>query len=209
MTKTKKKALLITGAVVAFVALCVAGVWLALPSVSFGFAREVPPEERQHRLEYLAAAEKWLGCRESDGSHQPIIDLYNGHEPLAQGYLVQYTDQWCATFVSAAAIAAGRTDIIPTECGCQRQIGLFQKLGRWQEDDGYVPLPGDIIYYSGAGGIGDNTGWSDHVGIVVGTWGPFIKTIEGNYGNRVTYRYIPINAANIRGFALPDYASVA
>ena len=117
-------------------------------------------------------------------------------------------DNWCAAFVSVAAIQSGLTDIIPTECGCQRQIGLWQELGQWEEDDSYEPLPGDIIYYSsGAPLFGDNTKWSDHVGIVVGTWHGWIKVIEGNYGDMVAYRYIPINAVNIRGYATPDYAS--
>ncbi len=28
---------------------------------------------------------------------------------------------------------AGMTDIIPTECGCEKHIELFKKLGAWQE----------------------------------------------------------------------------
>ena len=92
-------------------------------------------------------AESYLGCQESDGSHEAIIDLYNAHEPLAQNYTVQYTDSWCAAFVIAVSIRCGLTDIIPTECSCERLIGLFGELGRWQEDDNYTPLPGDIIFY--------------------------------------------------------------
>lgn len=60
----------------------------------------------------------WIGCKESDGSHKAIIDVYNSHTPLARSYKVQYTDAWCATFVSACSIKAGYTDILPTECGC-------------------------------------------------------------------------------------------
>ena len=175
---------------------------------TYGFAREVPEAERQLRLKLVEAAQSWLGSNEADGSHQAIIDLYNGHTPLAQGYTVQYDDQWCATFVSASAIEAELTQIIPTECGCQRQIGLFQKLGTWQEDDAHIPLPGDIIYYSrnNKDNINDCTAWSDHVGIVVGTSDSWIKVIEGNYGDRVDYRYIKADATIIRGYAVPDYS---
>lgn len=172
----------------------------------YGFAREVSPQEQALRLEFVETAVEWLGCNESDGSFKPIIDIYNAHEPLAQSYKVKYTDQWCATFVSAVAIQCDLTDIIPTECGCQRQIGLFQALGCWQEDDSYLPLPGDIIYYcTDDNGVGDCTAWSNHVGIVVGTWGSSIKVIEGNYGSAVRYRYVNANAKTIRGFALPDF----
>ena len=177
-------------------------------SLKYGFAREVSTEEQTLRLSLVQAAEGWLGCKEADGTHKPIIDLYNAHEPLAQGYTVKYTDQWCATFVSAAAITAELTDIIPTECGCERQIGLFQDLGRWEEKDTYLPQPGDYIYYAwDEYAVGDCTGWADHVGIVAGTWGPFIKVIEGNKGDSVSCRYITRWDLDIRGYSLPDYAS--
>ena len=176
----------------------------------YGFAREIPEEEQLLRLKLVETAESWLNCNEQDGSHRPIIDLYNQYEPLAEGYEVQYDDQWCATFVSAAAIQAELTQIIPTECGCQRQIGLFQNLGSWEEADDYLPLPGDIIYYcrNNKDNINDCTGWSDHVGIVVGTNGKRIKVIEGNYGDAVGYRYLPANALIIRGYAIPDYSQL-
>lgn len=176
----------------------------------YGFARELPEAEQLLRLKLVETAENWLGSNEQDGSHQPIIDLYNDHEPLAQGYTVQYDDQWCATFVSASAIEAGLTQIIPTECGCQRQIKLFQALNTWEEADDYLPLPGDIIYYcrNNKELTQDCTGWSDHVGIVVGTNGNRIKVIEGNYGNRVDYRYLAADALIIRGYAIPDYSQL-
>lgn len=179
-------------------------------NLTYGFAREVPEAEQKLRLKLVETAESWLGSNEQDGSHEPIIDLYNQHEPLAQGYTVQYDDQWCATFVSAAAIEAGLTQIIPTECGCQRQIGLFQNLGTWEEADDYIPLPGDIIYYcrDNKDMISDCTDWSDHVGIVVGTNGKRIKVIEGNYGDKVDYRYLRADALIIRGYAVPGYSQL-
>ena len=173
----------------------------------YGFAREVSEREQQLRLSLVEAAESWLGSNEQDDSHRAIIDLYNQHEPLAQNYLVKYDDQWCATFVSASAIKAGLTSIIPTECGCQRQIDLLKELGAWEEADDYLPLPGDIIYYcrSNLDLTNDCTAWSDHVGIVVGTSGNRIKVIEGNFGDKVDYRYLQVNAMIIRGFGVPQY----
>ena len=85
--------------------------------------------------ELIAQARAWIGCRESDGSHRKIIDIYNSHRPLARGYAVRYTDAWCAAFVSACAIRTGMTDIIPTECGCGEMVKLFRRLGEWDEND--------------------------------------------------------------------------
>lgn len=206
MKKNLRKIILAVTATVLLIALCAGILWLYIRHTDYGFARTVSDAEAARRAQVVTTAEQWLGSNESDGSHQKIIDLYNSHTPLAQGYEVQYSDNWCATFVSAVAIELGITDIIPTECGCQRQIGLFQDLGCWVEDDDYVPLPGDIIYYCMDNrSSGDCTGWSDHVGIVVGTSGRRLKVIEGNYSNQVTYRYLPIGHSTIRGYAVPNY----
>ena len=173
----------------------------------WGFYRKVSQEEAGNRMRLVSIAENWLGCNEADGSHQIILDIYNAHEPLAQSYVVQPGDSWCAAFVSAAAIEAGLTDLIPTECGCERQIGLWQELGRWEEDDNTIPAPGDIIYYNwDQKKTGDNTGWSDHVGIVVGTKWPFSKVIEGNYDDQVKYRILPLWDIRIRGYGRPEFS---
>lgn len=175
----------------------------------WGFYWNISPEEQAFRLEVIQTAQEYLGAQESNGSHTRIIDLYNSHEPLAMGYQVQYTDSWCSTFVSAVAIQCGLTEIIPTECGCERHIGLFQQMGRWEENDNAIPLPGDLIFYDWDNTKpGDSTGWSDHVGIVVGTKWPFMKVIEGNKDDSVSYRILPLGDLRIRGFGKPDYGSI-
>lgn len=175
----------------------------------WGFYWKVPAQEEVLRQQVIAAAEQYLGCCEADGSHQQIIDAYNAHKPLAMGYQVQYTDSWCATFVSTIAIECKLTQIIPTECGCERQIGLFQNMGHWVENDNLIPLPGDLIYYDwDTTNPGECTGWSDHVGLVVGTKWPFIKVIEGNKDDRVDYRILILGNPHIRGYGKPDYAAM-
>ena len=173
----------------------------------WGFYWKVSPEEAALRMDVVQTAEGFLGCKEADGSHQRIVDLYNAQEVLPVGYVLQYSDSWCAAFVSAVSLRCGLTDIIPTECGCQRQIGLFQELGVWEEADDTIPLPGDLIYYDwNMEERGECTGWADHVGIVVGTKWPFVKVIEGNFQDCVGYHYLKLNDVQIRGFARPDYA---
>ena len=164
-------------------------------------------ESMSERQKILNVARSWMGYNEGDGSHRKIVDIYNAHRPLARGYKVQYSDAWCATFVSACAIKAGLTNIIPTECGCGDQVELFKKLGEWVEDDGYVPSAGDIIYYDwGDSGSGDNKGWSDHVGIVESCDGRYISVIEGNKNDAVGRRVIEVNGRYIRGFGVPKYS---
>lgn len=189
----------------------VASIILILQNLfNFGYARDVSPEEAQLRKLYIDTANQWMGANWNDGSHKAIIDIYNNHSPLAQGYAVKYRDKWCATFVSTIAIQTELTVLIPTECGCQRQIGLFSDMARWEENDDYIPLPGDIIYYSTAGAADeDNTRWSNHVGIVCGTLGNCIKVIEGNVAGTVAVRYVFIGDPTIRGYGLPDYASAS
>ena len=173
------------------------------------FSRNTSAAEQALRLELVETAKSWLGTQEGSVQHLELLDIYNTHEPLAQGYLVTPQDNWCATFSSAMAITCNLTDIVPTECGCERQVGLWQAIGRWEEDDLYRPLPGDYIYYAWDDNwkFGDCTGWSDHVGIVVGTSGPFIKVIEGNKDDAVAYRIIFRYHPEIRGYGLPDFAS--
>ena len=169
--------------------------------------------ENQLRQKVVKIAVSYLGCKEADGSHRKIIDLYNSHKPLARGYAVKYTDAWCSTFASAVAIAAGLTDIIPTECGCEKHIALFKKLGAWVENDAYVPKPGDYIFYDWQDGTNyattDNTGAADHVGIVTEVNGSTITVIEGNMSDAVGYRHIAVNGRYIRGYGVPKYASKA
>lgn len=154
----------------------------------------------------VAQAVAWLGLNEADGSHKEIVNIYNSHTPLARGYKLKTTDAWCAATVSAVAIKLGYTDIIPTEVSCQKMIALFKQMGCWDENDGRIPNPGDIIFYDwDDNSVGDNTGWSDHVGIVEEVNGKNITIIEGNYFNRVMRRYITVNGKNIRGYGVPKY----
>ena len=185
------------------------GMWIFLEYLPYGFAREVEFREKSLRETIVAAAKNWVGTQEGDFSHETILEIYNSHEPLAQSYTVTQEDNWCAAFASTVAIECSLTDIIPTECGCQRQIGLWQKLDRWEENDNYLPLPGDYIYYAWDEefSFGDCTAWADHVGIVAGTFGPIIKVIEGNWSDSVTYHYVLLGDYQIRGYGLPDYAS--
>lgn len=158
------------------------------------------------REKIIAQARSWIGCKESDGSHKQIIDVYNADKPLPRGYKVSYTDAWCATFVTACAIKGGATDIIPKECSCNKMIELFKKLGCWIENDAHVPSPGDIMFYDwDDDGKGDNKGEVEHVGIVEKVSGNTITVIEGNYKKECKRRTLDIDGKYIRGYGVPKY----
>ncbi len=157
----------------------------------------------------LNIARGWLGCNEKDNTHRQIIDVYSNNSPLARNYKVKYTDAWCATFVSACAIKAGCTDIIPTECSCNKMIELFKNIGSWQEDESVTPSSGWIIFYDWQdNGSGDNKGSSDHVGIVEKVSNGVITVIEGNKNDSVARRTIKVNGKFIRGYGVPKFNNV-
>lgn len=158
------------------------------------------------RASMIEQAQAWVGRNEADGSFKSIIDTYNSHTPLARGYELKYTDEWCAGFVSAVAIATGNTDNVPLEVSCPRMIQIAQNMGIWQESDGYVPSPADIILYDwDDNGNGDNTANPDHVGIVESVSDGVITVIEGNMSEKVGRRSLDVDGRYIRGFITPEY----
>ena len=165
--------------------------------------------ELDAREKVVDIAVSHLGQNEYDGTHRAIIDRYNTQKVLPRGYRVQYTDAWCATFVSSVALEAGFETIMPTECSCPQMVALYKALGCWVENDAYAPKPGDIIMYDWQdSGSGDNHGTPDHVGIVVSVSDGRMKIIEGNINNAVGYRSIQVDSRYIRGYCVPDYAKI-
>ena len=170
--------------------------------------------ETQARQKVVGIMQGWVGLKRSDRSHAPIIDTYNKHTPRPRGYKVSYTDAYCATTTSAAAIKAGFTDIIPVECSCYYLIEKAKAMGIWQENDAYIPAPGDEVLYDWDDGPNfattDNQGAPEHVGMVEAVSGNTIKVMEGNMsGGVVGRRNLQINGRYIRGFICPNYASKA
>jgi len=160
------------------------------------------------RQAMVAKMKSWIGKNEVDGSFREIIDIYNSHTPRARGYKLQYSDEWCAGTVSAAAIATGNTNAVPLEVSCHYMIEGAKAKGIWVENDSYVPQGGDIILYDWQdSGIGDNTGNPDHVGVVEYTSGGVIHVIEGNNGEKVARRELSVNGRYIRGFIVPKYSN--
>lgn len=151
---------------------------------------------------------QYKGIAEGSEQHKAILKVFND-SGLCTRYKMTVNDAWCATSVSSAFIASGLTGIFPcVECSCENMINLAINAGIWVENDAYVPDVGDVILYDwDDNGVGDCTGWSDHVGIVISCDGSTIRVIEGNKSNTVGYRDIAVNGKCIRGFITPHYAA--
>lgn len=160
------------------------------------------------RQKVVDLAESWVGKKESDGSYKSIIDEYNKTEPFPRSTKMQYGWAWCACTWSAIAKKLGYTAIMPIEISCYYLIEAAKKMGCWQENDAYIPSPGDAVLYDwDDNGVGDNKGNPDHVGTVtyVNKASGYMIVVEGNYSNSVKKRTLSINGKFIRGFITPKY----
>lgn len=149
----------------------------------------------------LNQARAWIGCKESNGSHKQIIDVYNSYTPLPRSYKVKYTDSWCMTFISACFIKVRLAALCPLECSCGNAITKAKEMGIWQENDDITPNVGDLIMYD----WDKKDGWPEHVGIVEAVSGNQITVIEGNKSDAVARRTIAVGNASIRGYIHPKY----
>ena len=156
----------------------------------------------------VAVMQGWIGYSEKNGKFKKIIDIYNSHPPLARGYAVKYTDEWCATTVSAAAIACGddMVELIGTECSCNEFIKIFKNKGIWIEDGTVTPKPGYIVLYAWSKSTQPNDAAANHIGIIEKVQGNTIVAIEGNKSEAVARRTFPIGWGYIRGYGAPKYS---
>lgn len=160
------------------------------------------------RERVVAEARKLLGVKEGTVEHKKLVDTYNSMPKLPRGYRLSYNDPWCAATMTYIGIVLGISHVILPECSCAKMIELYKAQGRWMEDDAYIPKPGDLVMYDWDAKSGECTGAPDHVGMVEKVEGKTITVIEGNYDNQVKRRVICVEYVKVRGYCLPDYASL-
>ena len=153
----------------------------------------------------LRAAASLVGVRGGTAAHQQLINDYNSVKPLPVGYAVKTTDDWCDIFVTTVFQREGLSGLIGRECGVERHIQIFKRLGIWNEDGTTTPKAGDIITFNWDQNTQQNNGFADHIGIVESVSNGIIHTIEGNSNNQVRRNTYRIGHGNIRGFATPRY----
>lgn len=116
-------------------------------------------------------------------------------------YGFDYRVEWCAIFVSWCANQTGNLNsAIPKFALCEDGIRWYQNRGQWAARGDTTPVAGDIIFFDW-GADGD----PDHVGIVVGSDGTNVYTVEGNSGDQVRTKSYALNSSVIFGYGLPNY----
>ena len=173
---------------------------------NLGQTRLIPQQVTDQKNRVIRAASNLVGTSTGSAAHQRMVEDYNSVKPLPVGYAVKNTDDWCDIFVTVVFQREGLSHLVGRECGVERHIQIFKKLGIWNEDGTTTPQSGDIITFNWDKDTQQNDGWADHIGIVERVENGWIHTIEGNSSNGVvrrnTYR---VGHGNIRGFARPHY----
>lgn len=107
--------------------------------------------------------------------------------------------EWCACFVSWCYGQVGLSE--PRFAGCQSQgAAWFQSHGQWGAR-GYENIaPGDAIFFDW-----DLDGGADHVGIVIGSDGSKVYTVEGNSGDACKIRSYSLTYECIKGYGLMNW----
>ena len=107
--------------------------------------------------------------------------------------------EWCACFVSWCYNQMGKSE--PRFAACQSQgIPWFQSHGQWGDRSYPNIAPGDAIFFDW-----DLDGSADHVGIVIGTDGSRVYTVEGNSGDACKVKSYPLDYACIKGYGLMNW----
>ena len=160
-----------------------------------------PRVSNGQRDRILRAAASLVGS----AAHHQLVNDYNSVRPLPVGYAVKNSDDWCDIFVTTVFQREGLSGLIGRECGVERHIQIFKRLGIWNEDGTTTPKAGDIITFNWDQNSQPNNGFADHIGIVESVSNGFIHTIEGNSNDQVRRNTYRIGHGNIRGFASPRY----
>lgn len=122
-----------------------------------------------------------------------------GGQPYWSWYGFDSRVAWCACFVSWCYNQAGVGE--PRFASCASQgIPWFQSHGQWGGRDYENLAPGDAIFFDWEG-----DGRADHVGIVIGTDGQRVYTVEGNSGNACKIKSYPLGSGKIYGYGLMNW----
>ena len=152
--------------------------------------------------ESLAGVEFVNGTRPGN---QAVVDIAKsqvgnvGGQPYWSWYGFTSRVEWCACYVSWCYGQMGLSE--PRFAACQSQgIPWFQSHGQWGGQDYANIAPGDAIFFDW-----DLDGSADHVGIVVGTDGSRVYTVEGNSGDACKIKSYSLTYECIKGYGLMNW----
>ena len=137
--------------------------------------------------------------------NQAVVDIAKsqvgnvGGQPFWSWYGFNSRVEWCACFVSWCYGQMGLSE--PRFASCQSQgIPWFQSHGQWGGRDYANIAPGDAIFFDW-----DLDGRADHVGLVVGTDGSRVYTVEGNSGDACKIKSYSLTYECIKGYGLMNW----
>lgn len=137
--------------------------------------------------------------------NQAVVDIAKsqvgnvGGQPYWSWYGFNSRVEWCACFVSWCYGQMGLSE--PRFAACQSQgIPWFQSHGQWGGRDYANIAPGDAIFFDW-----DLDGSADHVGLVVGTDGSRVYTVEGNSGDACKIKSYSLTYECIKGYGLMNW----
>ena len=122
-----------------------------------------------------------------------------GGQPYWSWYGFNSRVEWCACFVSWCYAQAGLSE--PRFAACTSQgMPWFISRGQWGGRNYENIAPGDAIFFDW-----DGSGDADHVGIVIGSDGERVYTVEGNSGDACKIKSYPLGSSLIRGYGLMNW----
>ena len=156
----------------------------------------------------VSASEDLSGVQFVNGTrpgNTAIVDIAKrqvgnvGGQPYWSWYGFNSRVEWCACFVSWCYGQMGLSE--PRFAACQSQgIPWFTSRRQWGAR-GYENIaPGDAIFFDW-----DLDGSVDHVGLVIGTDGSRVYTVEGNSGDACKIKSYPLDYACIKGYGLMNW----
>lgn len=156
----------------------------------------------------MGASEDLSGVEFVNGTrpgNTAIVDLAKrqvgnvGGQPYWSWYGFNSRVEWCACFVSWCYGQMGLSE--PRFAACQSQgIPWFTSHGQWGDRSYTNIAPGDAIFFDW-----DGDGSADHVGLVVGTDGNRVYTVEGNSGDACKVKSYPLDYSCIKGYGLMNW----
>ena len=165
------------------------------------------------RYDVMSVALSQLGYHEGNSTSE-----MNGLNPSGSRNFVEYNRiigtvggsysfEWCAAFVSWCLRQAGvPTSTVTTEASCSRLMDWLSERGDYKKRaSGYTPRAGDLIFFRASTSVY----YSSHVGLVLGTEGGYVYTVEGNNEGRVGYHKYSASSTYIMGYGTPDYTEKA
>lgn len=154
-------------------------------------------QEAKNKL--VALARSQVGYREGANNQNKYAD--DPRITSLYGWNVQ-NQPWCCTFVNWCFLNAfgtiGGRMTYGGSAACAAQANLYKSNGAFTQS----PAVGDQIFFYSGGGI-------NHTGIVVEVNGSAIRTVEGNYSDKVSLcTYTQGNSA-IAGYGRPKWSLAA